>query len=338
MGDPAGVGPEIAVRCAAARAVGAREPRGPGETDLALVGDPGVLEEAARRFAPALRLRRVQGPGEARGRRDGVPLLTSSSLEFKSLQLGCPSAEGGTAALAAVRLAVDACRVGQADALVTAPLSKEAVELGGEPFTGHTEWIARRCGQDEAMMLMSSPELVVGYATTHLPLGAVPAALTQGRILCCLRLMKEYLAASGRAARIGVCGLNPHAGEGGLLGHEDDAVIRPAVDDAHAQGIEVQGPLPADTIFVPNLRARFGGILAMYHDQGGIPFKMLSFETGVNITLGLDIVRTSVDHGTAWDIAWKGLASARSLECAILEAERIVRHKIKHRVGQNAKR
>jgi 4-hydroxythreonine-4-phosphate dehydrogenase len=215
--------------------------------------------------------------------------------------------------------AVDGCRSGEFAAMVTAPVQKSVINDAGIAFTGHTEYIAARCHVPQAVMLLIAGRLRVALATTHLPLRAVPAAITQAGLLAVLQILSRDLHKRFRIAQphIGVCGLNPHAGESGYLGNEEQLVIAPALAAARALGLDVLGPFPADTLFVPRNLEPYDAVLAMYHDQGLPVLKHSGFGTAVNVTLGLPIIRTSVDHGTALDLAGTGRADAGSLLAAI---------------------
>lgn len=230
-------------------------------------------------------------------------------------------AEAGQAAYDAVAAAIGYAMDGQIDAIVTAPLNKESLRLAGLPYPGHTEILAELSGTDDYTMMMASEDLRVVLVTIHEPLKDAIARIDEDSILRVIRLADAALRPSlGARPRIGVAGLNPHAGENGVLGSEEIDTIRPAVDRARAEGFDVSGPFPPDTVF---LRARTGGfdvVVAQYHDQGLIPFKYLGLEKGVNVTIGLPFVRTSVDHGTAFDIVGKGIADHRSLRVALDQA------------------
>jgi 4-hydroxythreonine-4-phosphate dehydrogenase len=223
-----------------------------------------------------------------------------------------------------VQLAVQAAQQGHIRAVVTAPLHKEALHIAGVPYPGHTEMLAALTGCQHYCMMMASPAINVCLATTHIALAGVASSLSISRILEVIRLGDDAMRRFGIASpRLTVCGLNPHAGENGLFGDEEQRLILPAVQAARADGIRVSDPLPPDTAFIPSMREKTDAYIVMYHDQGLIPFKMLAFETGVNVTLGLPLVRTSVDHGTAFDIAWQGTASAGSLAAAVQTAVRL---------------
>lgn len=229
----------------------------------------------------------------------------------------------GAAGVEYVRIATEMCLRGEADAMVTAPLNKEAVTLSGRQFSGHTEYIAELCGATESRMLLASERLATVHVTTHMPLRAA-CSLSTERIVRTIELGNEAMQLLGFASpRIAVCGLNPHAGEHGLFGDEDGRFIAPAVAAARAEGIECSGPHAGDTVFLQASRGAYDLVVAMYHDQGHIPMKLLDFEGTVNISLGIPIIRTSVDHGTAFDIAGKNLANPRSMKQAMRMAARM---------------
>lgn len=277
VGDPSGIGPEIAVKAAA-------DPRVTAVCRPVLYGphDPAALA----RFP-----------------------------------VGDVSAEAGRAAYEAIVAATEDALAGRVAGLATAPINKAAFAAAGLTWRGHTDLLAHLCGAFQVAMLFWSKPLKVVLATVHVPLVEVPALLTRERLAGVIRLTAASMPRFGIAApRIGVAGLNPHAGEGGLLGVEDRDVLAPAVEDVRAEGVNVVGPLPADTLFVRAARGEFDVVVAAYHDQGLVPVKLLAFGRAVNVTLGLPIVRTSVDHGTAFDIARRGLADESSLVEAILLA------------------
>lgn len=266
VGDPAGIGPEIAARAAADSRV----------TDIC---QPVV-------FAPP--------PGAYR--------------------MGEVSAAAGRASYETIVRAVEAARRGDVEAVATAPISKTALAQAGLPWKGHTDLIAHLCGAPRVAMMFYTPGLKVVLATVHVPLAAVPGLLTRDTVESVLRLTADALPRFGVAApRIALAGLNPHAGEQGLLGAEDGEILAPAVAAMRAGGIDVSGPWPADTIFLRAHRGEFDCVVACYHDQGLIPVKLLAFGQAVNVTIGLPIIRTSVDHGTAFDIAGKGIADPGSM-------------------------
>ena len=297
MGDPAGVGPEV-VRKAL------DDPAVVQLADWVVVGDSAVL-----------------GPLPAR-------VLDLQLLRPGDFKVGELSAACGRAALEYVRVATGLCLGGKAAAMVTAPLNKEAVALSGRPFSGHTEYIAGLCGGSDPRMLLVSDRLKVVHVTTHRPLREA-CNVSTASVLRTIELGHDAMRLLGISRpRIAVCGLNPHAGEHGLFGREDTEAIAPAVAAARAKGIDCGGPFAGDTIFLKALRGEYDLVVAMYHDQGHIPMKLLDFESGVNVSLGLPIIRTSVDHGTAFDIAGKGLADARSMKAAMKLAVTMARHSL----------
>jgi len=249
------------------------------------------------------------------------------------VRFGELSAEYGAAAVEYVRRATLMCLAGEADAMVTAPLNKEAVTLNGMRFTGHTEYIAELCGATESRMLLASEKLATVHVSTHIALEEA-CKLDQKRIVRTIQLGAEAVALMlGRAPRIGVAGLNPHAGEHNLFGRQDSESIAPAVAEAHAMGFDCSGPHPPDTIFIRGVRGEFDLIVAMYHDQGHIPMKLIDFHRTVNISLGIPIIRTSVDHGTAFDIAGQGKADVSNMQSAMRLAAKMAAGRIAAQKG-----
>jgi 4-hydroxythreonine-4-phosphate dehydrogenase len=311
-GEPAGIGPELVARLAAT----------PIAADLIAIGNRGLLERAARRCGIALKLE--DDDGKTRGMR------AAGSLRVRDVPLrveevpGHPDPRNAFHVLNTLAQAADGCMSGAFDGVVTAPVQKSVINEAGEHFTGHTELFAQRAGCDVVMML-ASPELRVALATTHLPLAEVPAAITRDSLLRTLRIVHaELIAKFGLAEpRIAVLGLNPHAGEGGHLGREEVETIIPAMDALRSEGMRLIGPSPADTAFVPAMRTRYDAMLAMYHDQALPVLKSEAFDRTVNITLGLPFVRTSVDHGTALDLAGSGRADPASMIAAAEMALRL---------------
>jgi 4-hydroxythreonine-4-phosphate dehydrogenase len=291
VGDPAGIGPEIVLRALASSDL--------PDAEWIVYGPEGALRNRARRFALPLPVVPVVDVGEGE-----VPL-------------GRVSAGGGRAAAQAVLRAVADARAGRIDGMVTAPLNKEALRAAGHPWPGHTEMLAEASGvSDVAMMFVGGP-LRVALLTIHRPLRSVPDAITADEVLRVGRLVHRELPRFGAAGAIAFCGLNPHAGEGGLFGDEESRVLGPAVATLRREGIDAAGPLPADSVFVRAARGEFAAVVACYHDQGLIPVKLAAFGHAVNVTLGLPFVRTSVDHGTGFDIVEKGVAEAGSLLAAM---------------------
>jgi 4-hydroxythreonine-4-phosphate dehydrogenase len=247
-----------------------------------------------------------------------------TDADLEPYPAGVVDARSGRASYDAIVAAVGDAQAGRVAAIVTAPINKESFAAAGLSWRGHTDLLAELCGVREAAMMFWSERLRVVLATVHIPLREVPARLTTDGLLRTIRLTHASMPRFGVILpRIGVAGLNPHAGENGLLGDEDGSVIRPAVEQAAADGISVSGPYPADTLFVRAVRGEFDVVVAAYHDQGLVPVKLIAFGQAVNVTLGLPIIRTSVDHGTAFDIARRGVADEGSLIEAILLAARL---------------
>ncbi len=250
---------------------------------------------------------------------DPAAVLDVGRVDADDLTAGRFDASTGQASFDAVCRAIDAVSAGDARGIVTGPIQKEAWDLAGVGYPGHTELLARRTGTDDVRMMLTSPEISCVLVTIHVPLADVPAMLTADAIVRSIKMGHDAISRRlQRAARVTVCGLNPHAGENGLFSHGEEArVIAPAIETCRRLGIEVRGPLPPDTAFTPAGRAATDVYVCMYHDQGLIPLKALAFDEAVNVTLGLPIVRTSVDHGTALDLAWTGTASDASFQAAI---------------------
>jgi len=310
-GDPAGIGPDLLLFLAHAGLEG----------PVVAIADPDML--AARARALELPITLAQTPAGPPWSSPAPGTLWVHPLPLaKPCEPGVPDPTNASSLLAALDTAVDGCLGGSFSALVTGPLSKAIINESGVPFTGHTEYLAARCGGAHPVMLLAGGGLRVALATTHLPLRAVAGAIQQSRIERVLRILHADL--RGRfavdAPRIAVLGLNPHAGENGHLGDEEITVIGPVIRRLQAEGMRLTGPLPADTAFTPERLARCDAVLAMYHDQGLPVLKHASFGLAVNVTLGLPIIRTSVDHGTAFDLAGTGRADAGSLRAAIASA------------------
>jgi len=308
-GEPAGIGPELSAAAAAWFASQRGRAEVPADTQLVLVGDGDLLA--------------------ARG---GVDLTSLPGVAVRHVPLRVPSEPGRLAVanaqyvLDTLDMAIGMVSAGEAQAIVTAPVHKGVINDAGVAFSGHTEYLQEHAGVDKVVMMLAGGGLRVALATTHLPLRAVPDAVTPETLDRVLGILDADLRSRFGLSRprIAVCGLNPHAGEGGHLGREEIDIIAPAIARARAAGIDVQGPLPADTLFVPAHLAGFDAALAMYHDQGLPVLKHASFGHGVNITLGLPYVRTSVDHGTALDLAGTGRADPGSLQQAIVTAIQMI--------------
>ena len=319
MGDPAGVGPEICLRALASSEVAAH-------CVPAVFGDAEVLRRCAAQLGENLAAPIVSvGDFASLGSCRQAVVVDVSALNLKAFRPGKADANTAAAGYAFVLSAIDAALSGQADAVVTAPLNKEALRQAGVEFPGHTEIFAHRTKAKRWCMMQHSEELTCAFVTTHEGYAKVPSLLTSRRVLEVIRLSAESMERlRGRKVKVAVCGLNPHAGEHGLFGNgEEERIILPAVEDARRDGLEVEGPLPPDTAFLPSRRKAVDAVVCMYHDQGHIPIKALAFDSAVNVTFGLPIVRTSVDHGTALDIAWQGKASPSSLYHALRLAAKL---------------
>jgi 4-hydroxythreonine-4-phosphate dehydrogenase len=307
MGDPAGIGPEILVRTLAHRSLRR-------EADLIPVGDPGVLERAARRARVPIRFAAVAPEDFETGEipaapRGAVRLIRSTTDAWGSFAPGVPSAATGRAAARAIEVAAGLALHRRADAIITAPISKKALQAAGYPYPGHTEFLGALAGAPETRMLFAGGRWRILLATVHVALRRVSDTLTVDSLVRTL----EYAALAlrnfrwGRSKSVAVLGVNPHAGEEGLFGDDESRVLAPAIEAVRARGIRAEGPYPADTFFARHAGRRdLGVIVAMYHDQGLIPAKMGGIGGAANVTLGLPYVRSSVDHGTAFDRAWRG--------------------------------
>jgi len=322
MGDANGIGPEIILKCLSdSRLLRMMRP--------VVVGSLEVIEVHARRLGfEAIRFVRVE-TGISGKDDDRIPLVDVSGDDDVPVEFGCISAAAGMLAMKAVAEAVRMCLSGEADAMVTAPISKKAISLGGYSEPGHTEFIASRCGASRFTMMMVADRLRIALVTGHVPIWDVPKRINQAEILKQLSVLDATMKADFGLdrPRIAVLALNPHAGEEGILGKEEMNTITPALEKAKDEGIQAVGPFPADGFFGASTYLKFDAVLAMYHDQGLVPFKTLAFDSGVNFTAGLPIVRTSPDHGTAYDIAGQGKASPDSMRSAIYLAVDVARRR-----------
>ena len=301
MGDPAGIGPEVITKAL-------KDKRTDGAGRAMVIGSTAVFEQI--------------GGGH-------LPVLDAVRVDRRRIRPGCISAWSGRAAARALQLGLQMAMDGRLDALVTGPVSKRGLHLAGLHDPGQTEFLARGTMTRRFAMMLAAGSLRVVLATRHLPLSRVSPALTVGRVKTAISLAHTSLVENFGIdrPRIGVCALNPHAGEEGLFGRKEQTIIEPAIGELRRRGLIIQGPLPSDTLFSPSIRRRFDVIVAMYHDQGLIPIKMIGFGKAVNITLGLPIIRTSPDHGTAVDIAGRGQANPESMIRAIQMAIRLARRR-----------
>jgi 4-hydroxythreonine-4-phosphate dehydrogenase len=313
MGDPAGIGPELCLRLL-------REPEVLAQCVPVIFGDVGVLDRVANHGLPPRHCRTLSTVGWQESPPPGEPVVVDcAAVDVSLVRPGELSAACGRAGFTYVQTAIKAAVNGRLAGVVTAPLHKEALRFAGLPYPGHTEIFAGLTGALRTCMMLRSDALTVSMVTSHVGYFEVPDLLSVARVLDVIELTAQALQLLlQRSPRLGVCGLNPHAGEHGLFGQqEEERYLQPAIHRARVAGLQVEGPLPPDTAFTSGQRERFDAIVCLYHDQGHIPFKMLAFDTGVNVTLGLPIIRTSVDHGTAFDIAWQGIANPQSLYAAI---------------------
>jgi len=319
MGDPAGIGPEICLSLLSSETGSEVEP--------IVFGDARVLRHVAQKLsvplrAPVLPLAEWQSKRHVIAGSAVVDLQCVGPDEFTP---GEVSARCGDAAFRYVLATIEAGLRAEVDAICTAPLNKEAMHAAGHQYAGHTEIFAERMSAQRSCMMLTSDELTCSFVTVHVGYSDVPRLLSVGRVRDVLELTVDAMQRlRGRAPKLVVCGLNPHAGENGLFGQrEEEQFIIPAIEAVRASGVQITGPLPPDTAFLAWRRRETDAYICMYHDQGHIPLKALAFDSGINITLGLPVVRTSVDHGTAFDIAWQGKANANSLIEAVRLAAKL---------------
>lgn len=321
MGDPAGVGPEIIVAALSDPAI--RSLCSP-----LVLGDRRAMQRALVVGSSSLQLLAVNSPAEVTDLPEGViPLLECSQLDDADMAYGAPTERAGDAVYRYIRRAAELCLTGEVAAMATAPISKEAMHRAGHQYPGHTELLAELCRCDDFVMMLAGDVLRVALVTIHEAIADVPRLITTGQVLKTTRVTAAGVApfCGSRDPRIAVLALNPHCGEAGAFGSEEQSAIMPAITAAQAEGIDVHGPFSADTFFHFAVQEPppWDAVVAMYHDQGLIPLKMRHFDDGINITLGLPIIRTSVDHGTAYDLAGTGRASAASMKAAIRTASQL---------------
>ena len=321
MGDPAGIGPEVILKAATVNDVRC-------EAAIVVFGDAGVLRRAARDLAIDMEVVEVERPGDAIAYPGAgvLPVVSVSRLDPADYAWGRPSPSSDAAQVAFIRQAFDAVWSRDAHAIVTGPINKVSLNRAGVQWPGHTEMLADLSGGVRPLMMLAGPSLKVVPITTHIPLRDVPEQLSEDLVVYAIRIVHETFQVhfGRRRPRIAVAGLNPHAGEDGLFGKEEQNIIHPAIKTAATRGIYAQGPFPADTIYQRAVAGEFDVVIGMYHDQALIPLKMLDFDKAVNVTLGLPLIRTSVDHGTAYDIAGSGVASANSMIAAMRLAGEMV--------------
>lgn len=320
MGDAAGIGPEIIVKLFESTMRPA---------DCVVYADPAWMAHIIKMLGSKLSVQQLASPADPIDQH-ALPVFTACNSVPADLELGKVAAAAGKAAFQCVELAIDHALSGEISGVVTAPLNKQAIHMAGFDFPGHTEILAHRCGDVPVAMMLANESIRVVLATIHIPLAKVAQTISIDLELQAIKLANQACRELGIAhPRIAVAGLNPHAGEAGKFGNEEQTVIEPAIKLAHSMGMDVSGPWPGDTVFGRARQGEFDVVVAQYHDQGLIPVKYLGLDQGVNVTIGLPFVRTSVDHGTAFDIAGKGIASASSLSQAVAMARTLVtnRHK-----------
>ena len=322
MGDPAGIGPEVIVKSLASPAVRS-------VCRSIVIGSASVMADAAEMMPREVELAAADTFEQLHLQSEALPVLNCVSSRVESIEIGRESEVSGEAAAQAITKAVELASAGSVSAVVTGPVSKRALHLAGYTYPGQTEFIATLTGTSEVVMMLVSKRLRVALVTTHCALSDVGAHLSKEAIIGKIKVLdtwlRDYLGVN--QPTIGVCAVNPHAGDGGIFGREEPEIIEPAIEAVRGEGINAVGPASADTLFAQSRTKRYDAYVAMYHDQGLIPLKMDAFGKGVNVTLGLPIIRTSPDHGTAFDIAGKGIADPGSMIEAIKLAARLARRK-----------
>lgn len=334
MGDPAGIGPEIIVKTLALAEVYDR-------CSPIIIGDATVMEKEARSLKTSLKINAIQSVSEAKFEFGTIDVFDLKNVDANELQPGVVSAMAGKAAFEAVKKVIELAMAEEIEATVTAPINKESIHKAGHKYSGHTEIYAHYTNTEKFAMLLADENFRVIHVSTHVSLRKACDLCKKDRILEVITLLNDACVQFGiKKPRIAVAGLNPHAGENGLFGDEEITEIIPAIEEANRRGFLVEGPLPPDTMFVKAVQGKYDGCVAMYHDQGHIPFKLEGFKwdnekqtmksvKGVNITLGLPIIRASVDHGTAFEIAGQGIASADAMLVAIDYAIVMAKHRKK---------
>jgi 4-hydroxythreonine-4-phosphate dehydrogenase len=322
MGDPSGIGPEIIVKSLLEKTIYDR-------CRPLVFGDSRVMNKALEICKSSLVINSIKEIKDASFEYGTIDVFDLQNVDIENFEYGKVSANAGNAAFEAIRTVISMAMDGKVDATVTAPINKESINLAGHHFSGHTEIYAHFTDTKKYAMLLADDTLRVIHATTHVPLRQACDIISEERIQDVIMLLHNACVQFGiEKPKIGVAGLNPHSGDGGLFGTEDAEIIAPAIKKAQLAGFIVEGPVPPDTLFTKAIQGKYDGCVAMYHDQGHIPFKLNGFKwnnttqsmesvTGVNITLGLPIIRTSVDHGTAFDVAGRGIASADAMTIAI---------------------
>ena len=320
MGDPTGIGPELIIQTLKDGVYDQLQ------HPVQVIGDIGVLTQTVKclGFDPQV-MQQGENFYRINVQDQSLDVFSRSQLDVASLQYGQPDLACGTAMAAYVEFAIAECLTETAAGIITCPINKSAINAAGYDFPGHTELLAKRCGVQKVVMMLAGEKLKVGLVTTHLPLRTIAATLTQEEITQTISITERSLRQQFgiQQPKLAVLALNPHAGEAGLFGDEEQQIITPAIQKAREQGIAASGPHSADTLFHFAVQGHYDAVICMYHDQGLIPLKLLHFDDAVNVTLGLPIIRTSVDHGTAYDLAGKGQANTASLVAALKMADRM---------------
>jgi 4-hydroxythreonine-4-phosphate dehydrogenase len=321
MGDPAGVGPEIAIKALL-------KPEIKNACKPVLIGDLGILRRTSHRLGLKVSFKTLSDPKEASGGEGVIEVVDMKNVDSGSFRIGEVSVEGGRVAIQYIEKSAELALNKQVDAVATGPINKQANNLAGSPYIGHTEMLAAFCGVEDPLTMFWVKGARIFFLTRHLPLTEAIKAVKKERIVeAVVRIVAELKKIGVKKPLVAVAALNPHASDEGLVGSEEAQEIIPAVDVLKVKGCNMVGPVPADTVFVKALEGHYDAVLSLYHDQGHIAAKTVDFYGTVSVTLGLPFLRTSVDHGTAYDIAGKGLANPRSLEEAIKLAAEIVSKK-----------
>jgi 4-phospho-D-threonate 3-dehydrogenase / 4-phospho-D-erythronate 3-dehydrogenase len=314
LGDPAGIGPEIIVKAFQDELLSI-------DTRVLVIGDAKLLKRTAKQIAPEILIHSVTSPGEGWYQACTIDVIDLNNVP-ETLAIGKPSAEGGKASYEAIQKAVELALKDKVAAITTGPINKQSLHLAGHAFPGHTELLGKLTDSKNPSLMMEGDSLRVVLVTTHLPLDQVKSQITKEKVLHSIRQTNDWLQKHVTdIPSIAVVGLNPHCGDGGIFGQEEIEFILPALKTAQKEGIQASGPYPADALFQKTASEKYDAVICMYHDQGMIPVKMNGM--GVNITMGLPIIRTSVDHGTAYDIVGRNKASAENLKLALKTAARL---------------
>lgn len=311
IGDPAGIGPEISIKALL-------EPSVLNSCRPVLIGDLTLLKEASKRIGLNVNFRVIDSPKDVTGEKNAIEIIDLKNVDLKSLVIGTPSALSGRASLQYIERAVNYALKGEVNAIATAPINKKAINMAGSKYIGHTEILAALCGVDEPLTMFWVKGVRIFFLTRHVALSEAIKAVKKERIIgMTLRVERALRQLRIKRPKIAIAALNPHASDDGLMGNEEIDEIIPAVRELQNMGLNVIGPVPADSVFHQALEHKYDAVLSLYHDQGHIAAKTLDFYGAVAVTLGLPFIRTSVDHGTAYDIAWRGLANPKSLIEAI---------------------